>query len=220
MSLQHRSEDNEEFFVSKKFVKSVIIGAILGGVVALLAKLLRSRTRPIHPPIIIRSIEEPGPNVPIEIETKGPFEESQSSSGLGAIAGLESKLYRMKGFGPVIYVGIFGERRIGDDLEVEYENATDGLEVRIWLQKYEFKQWAWEVDGPHFLIDANSPNFQLTCAELDFNGSNLGNIDRPSKHLFSTRRTWRIGKIQVNGGKKIETHDCVSLEVLIDNQLS
>lgn len=121
-------------------------------------------------------------------------------------------LYTLKGFGPVKYVGIYGDK-IGSSPVNEYESTT-GLEVRIWLQKYEFNEWRWEVDGPHFFIDAATPDFQLTCAMLSASTSNFG----PGSRFFSSKKQWRIGRVQVGSEKPIETGDYIRLEVWIDNQ--
>ena len=213
MNLQRHTEHHhdEESLVSEGVIKAIVIGALLGGVFALLSKLFIKLLpgSPVHPPIIIRSTQET--DVPIEVETGEALVATPTG---GATSGLATVDYTMK-LGPITYVGIFGEK-FGYPAIKEFGEPGDSR-VEIWLQKFEFKEWNWLPDGPHFVIErtSTSPGFKLTCGELSASSTDLSNIDRPYTR-YSAVRPWRIGKVKV-GKVEVQTGDYIRVEVRISD---
>jgi hypothetical protein len=215
MDLQNRepsetvvTEDYQEPFVSENFVKSIVIGAMLGGVGFLLYRLLRSPVSHTIPPIIIRS-DETTPE-PIEIETQNILVENRALS-----EHLSAKLYRMSRFGLTKYVGVYREGTGTSDL-VPYKKDT-GLVVEMWLQHRQGNQWHDEPNGPHLIVNGTVADFHLACEQLSPDKPNPGNPNRPRKRSFNRNKNWRISKVRVDNNAPIALDNFKKMTIRFDN---
>jgi hypothetical protein len=217
MELQNRepheamfTEDHDEQFVSENFVRSVVIGAILGGVGFLLYRLITQRK--FHhtiPPIIIRSVEE-APE-PIEIETENILGETSALTEGAGSSTLSAKLYRMAGFGLTRYVVV----DTGSGSPTRYKKNT-GLVVKMWLEHKQGNQWLQEPNGPHLVVNGTSVDFPLTCEQLSPDKPNPGNPFRPRKRSFNRNKNWRIWQVQVDSNAAILSTSRI-MEIRFDN---
>jgi hypothetical protein len=212
MNLQTRTEDYDEPFVSENFVKSVVIGAIVGGVSFLLYRKLSKKKRShIIPPIIIKSLQETGE--PIEIESRDPLSEHealQSQSNL-----VDPKVYRLSNFGLTTFLRVY-RQFTKPAVITPYENVS-GLTVNMWLQYKDGGDWLDLDGGPHLVVDGTLPGAPLTCEKLSGDKPNPGNNERPRKRSFNKHKKWRIWRVEVDDDP-IELEDFKKMEIRFYDQ--
>ena len=215
MNLERRTEDHEDRFVSEKFVKSVVIGALFGGSFFLLIRLLRlkkKRVWPVHPPIIIKSIDDTGD--PIGIDTDDPLQELKTGSEQIAASIRSGSLYQLQGFGPVTFVGI--RLRTHGTWNVKSFKTSNGCEIRMWLQYLDGGLWKDEPGGPHLTVFGTSSDFQLECDPLSPD-TVTSEPQRPHKRKLIKNGRWRIGYVEVVGHGRVNRGSNTKMEIGIDN---
>ena len=208
MDLQTRTRDREEHFVSHNFIKSTLIGAILGGVGFLLYRKLRHTHTHVIPPIIIKSVEETGE--PIEIESDHPLQVSEALAGEVRSSSASRKVYRCPEFGLAKHVRVY--RRFPNPVHVTpFDNPDDGLVLKMWLEYKDGPDWRELEGGPHFEVDGTLPRAPLTCEELSADKPS-GNSERPRKRSFDRPGKWRISRVEADG-EEVERDGYKKMEI-------
>jgi hypothetical protein len=216
MNLQRRNEDHEDRFVSEYFVKSVVTGALLGGVVFLLFRLLKKKLEePVRPPIIIKSVGDS--DDPIEIETLDILQLLRTASKPAGPSPTSRSIYRTPGFGRITWVRILLKNH-GPWGGPPPFKTTGGCELKLWLQYLDGGRWEDADNGPHITFFGASPQdeLRLECDALSTEEP-TGNPHRPRKRKYNQDERWRIGYVEVVDHGRVNRGDNTKMEIWIDN---